>query len=27
VKRYAPDGAGGAKQLTQQLRYWKRKWK
>jgi len=25
VKRYAPEGAGGAKQLDQQLRYWKRK--
>jgi len=25
VKRYVPEGAGGAKQLDQQLRYWKRK--
>ncbi|MBN1554224.1 MAG: argininosuccinate lyase [Phycisphaerae bacterium] len=24
VKRYAPDGAGGAKQLAAQLRHWKR---
>ncbi|MBS3822140.1 MAG: argininosuccinate lyase, partial [Phycisphaerae bacterium] len=24
VKRYAPDGAAGAKQLTKQLRFWKR---
>jgi argininosuccinate lyase len=25
VKRYAPDGAAGAKQLAKQLRYWKKK--
>jgi argininosuccinate lyase len=25
VKRYAPEGAGGAKQLDTQLRYWRRK--
>ena len=25
VKRYAPDGAGGARQLRRQLNYWKRK--
>ena len=25
VKRYAPDGAGGAKQLRKQLEHWKRK--
>jgi len=25
VKRYAPDGAGGSRQLTRQLRFWKRK--
>ncbi|MBT7171689.1 MAG: argininosuccinate lyase, partial [Phycisphaerales bacterium] len=25
VKRYAPDGAGGKKQLAKQLRFWTRK--